>query len=456
MKPYKKLAGLAALVFLVIAITSAFHAFVTEAEQPKLIISMPSEQPSPLPVVPGSTTNEFLYFDLTASGGDVTITNMVVEQRGNAQIGAFSTVQVREIATSQDIGRAKALNGSKQMNTTYSFTIKNGETRRYRIIADMASSLSSYDGQTPNFAIVRVDSNATISGLPIAGSSRTINPNLTIGSLSLAQGPQAPGSAQSYNVGAKDKIFNSYQFTAGSAEPLYLTYMIWEQTGSVADSDIANLTTTVIYKGQKYSFPTFLYSVGSNPSHQYISLLGDTGIPIGKGETGEIYLSGDIMSGAGRTIDFANFIKVALFAIGGNYGYELFGYNVDEPAAHTITNASFTVSRSNMFQSTYNGEPKAGRININTKGEKMEISTLTISFEKEVAGVKIWNSDGLLLAGPVNSSSSGAVTFAFAEGKFIAPIGLSEYTITANTATDFNNTFTYSAKGGVTGVTKTQ
>ncbi|MBI4992140.1 MAG: hypothetical protein HZB99_02885 [Candidatus Harrisonbacteria bacterium] len=419
--------------------------------QPILLVE-PGDHPAPTLAVANSWEQTFTVFKLTALRGDVNVNNLTVQRMGVARDGAFLYVQVREIGTDQDIGKAKALNSDHQHNTRYNFTIKKGETRTFKIMGDMEASLSSYDGEKPQLAVVNIDSDATVQGLPVVGPAHIINSMLTIGSMTVSQGPLDPGAAQNLTTGEK-KVFNSIRIDVGQAEPLVLQYVIWTQLGSAGPEDITNLTTNVNYKGQIFSFPTDPYSTGSNPQHEWIAAL-DSGIRMEKGDAAEIYISGEPVSGVGRTIDFVDSLKVSLTATGVNYGYGILGYNTHDSAAHTIRAGSMQVSPWNLFLTQYLGEEKLGNFILAVNREPMRV----FSFEIKLAGslqvqnVKIWGPSGKLVAGPINASDGRATFFNLPADSWLVPVGETTYTVTGSSGAAIAGKFNFVAEGTRTGL----
>jgi hypothetical protein len=439
-------------ISLIFAILSFFAVLFARAQDntPLLIIEL-GEQP-PVKIIPANAWGEnLMVFSLTALRGDVEVSNIVVKQVGHAKDNPFSSVQVREIATSQDIGKARALNSVHEYHTKYNFTVKKGEKREFMVLGNMGSSFGSYDGEKPQFAITAIDSNATVEGLPVTGLAHTINSALTIGSISADRGSLESGGGQSLKVG-ENYVLNSLRASIGSVEPVRLDYVIWTQSGSVGPEDIANLTTHVVYKGETHSFPTVPYSVGSNPEHEWISVVARGNIRVGKGESVQIYLTGDIVSGVGRTVDFVDFTKVYVLGTGIDYGYGILGYNLNESSAHTISSGSINVAPWNHFFTHYQGEPNIGSFTLRVTGEPKEVSRFEIQLlSPQVKNVKIWDSNGTLVAGPADSSVSGRVMLAVNPGAWIVPIGEAGYTITGSEAASLAGKFNFTAKGTRTG-----
>jgi len=441
------------LNLIILAVFGLFFTNILKAQDSKPILLVePGDQPASTLALTNSWEQTFTVFKLTALRGDVNVSNITVQRMGTARDGVFLYVQVREIGTDQDIGKAKALNSDHQHNTRYNFTVKKDETRTFKIMGDMEASLSSFNGEKPQLAVVNIDSDATIQGLSVIGPAHTINSTLTIGSMTVSQGPLDPGSSQSLTTGVK-KIFNSIRIDIGQAEPLLLQYVIWTQLGSAAPEDIANLTTNVNYKGQIFSFPTGPYSTGSNPQHEWIAAL-DAGIRMEKGDTAEIYISGEPVSGVGRTIDFVDSLKISLTATGVNYGYGILGYNTHDSAAHTIRAGSIQVSPWNLFLTQYLGEEKLGNFTLAVSREPMRVSSFEIKLagSPQVQNIKIWDPSGKLVAGPVNASDGKAAFLNVPADSWLVLVGETTYTVTGSSGAALAGRFNFVADGTRTGL----
>lgn len=439
-------------ISIVLIVLSFFAVIGVRAQDntPLLVVEL-GNQPSASMAPANAWEKHFMYFTLTALRGDADITNIVVKRVGNARDGAFSSVQLRELETGQDIGKAREISSSShEHNTRYRFTIKQGEKRTFVVLGNMNSSLGSFSGEQPQFSIVRIDSNATAQGLPVTGPVHTINSTLTIGSISVDKGSLESGGGQTFQVG-QNYTFNSLKADVGSAEPIRLEYVIWTQSGSIGPEDIVNLTTHVTYKGQTQSFPTFPYSTGSYPEHEWISALGE-GIRVGKGESVQIRLSGDVVSGVGRTVDFVDYTKVYVLGTGVDFGYGILGYNVNEASAHTVAAGSINVSPWTHFFTYYKGEPNIGTFNLRVAGEPKEVSRFEILLgSAQAKSVKIWDSKGNLVAGPSDTSVSSKVTFNVGPGVWTVPVGETTYTVTGSASVSLAGRFNFEAKGIRTG-----
>ena len=194
------------------------------------------------------------------------------------------------------------------------------------IAANRDTTTTGYSGQVAYLSLVAVNTSATVNGtLPITGTGQTINETLTIGSVTKARGPLDPGATASKEIGITGYTFSSIRITAGSEEKVRLLSIRWNQSGSAASSDLANVKTYI--DGVAYD------TVVSSDGKYYTSTFG-SGIVIDKGFSKEISVKGDIVGGSGRTIDFDIYKTTDLYLKGETYGFGI------APPVGTVTTAT--------------------------------------------------------------------------------------------------------------------
>ena len=394
----------------------------------------PDVQPASMIAPQDARAVAFTNVKLTVFGPkDIEVRNIVIENKSHANDGVFSEVSISGAAVTFD---ERSLDSRHQYQTKKSFKIKAGTSIVITLYGNMASDLSSYDGQKPALMLTRVDTDAKIDGtLPIVGTTHTVNASLGIGSIGIARGSQDPGSSRNFAAGTKDSIFTSTRLDVGSKEAIKLTSIIWTQQGTIAPSDIANVRTYVTYNGITTSYEA------TPDDDAWSSDLGD-GIVVPKGGIAEVFIKGDIVSGVTRTIRF-DLEAGSAEGQGEVYGYTI--QNEDEITgfSHTITSGSLLISKANA--SDYNGEVRLGDINLYSDNEAVEIHSFDLQLTSSgVTNIKLWDSTGTLIAGPVTPSPSGRVHFA---NTWTTPMGKRTYHITGSTFGSFNDLFSVTAKG---------
>ncbi|NOY35334.1 MAG: hypothetical protein GXP44_00130, partial [bacterium] len=120
----------------------------------------------------------FTVINLSASGGDIVISSLVIERTGLANDAAFAKVSVLD--ENNSILGTGSLNANHQSVIVSPMYIGDGQTKKITITADR-STVEGYAGQVAYFSLVGMNSNANITtGLPITGAGYTLS-NVNIG-----------------------------------------------------------------------------------------------------------------------------------------------------------------------------------------------------------------------------------------------------------------------------------
>lgn len=410
----------------------------------------------------------FTKIDLTASNdGDVTVTGVVVKRQGLGADTAFAGVVLMN-ADGTLIGIPKTLNSSSQVTVGDTFTISKGTTKTVIIGANMAADTSGDSGETPSFAVVAINTSATVSGpLPIVGATHTVNSSLALGTVTVARGALDPGTSQSKNVGTRGYNFSSIKLTAGSAEDLTLTSIRWYQSGSAAPSDIGNVVTII----DGVSYPTVL-----SGSKYYTTIFPGTGLLIQKGFSKDITVAADINGGSLRTVIFNIDRRTDIDLIGQKYGYHITppfgtGTTANSSSFKTTDNPYYdasvvTVSAGTMNVSAWTGvgaqnvavnlsnQPLAG-FTVDVKGEPISVGGMTFNFTLvggaamglgKITNVTLVDQNGAVLAGPKDgagaTTKSGTISLT---DTVTFPVGITNVTLKGKLGTDFSTNDTISA-----------
>ncbi|HEY4482888.1 MAG TPA: hypothetical protein VI953_01810 [Candidatus Paceibacterota bacterium] len=255
----------------------------------------------------------FTNFTVTAGAQDATLNSVVVERQGLGADAAFDSVVLID-ETGAQVGNSKTLNSDHRATIGENVVIKAGTSRTFTVAGNMVADNSGRAGQVASLALVAVNASGSVSGsFPIVGATHTINATLDIGTVTMGRGSYDPGSALTKEVGVVGYNFSSVRVTAGSNEDMYLRSIRWNQTGSAAPSDLANLTTVV--DGVSYS------TVISSDSKYYSTVFPAPGLLIVKGASKDITIKGDIVGGSGRTIAFDLAKRIDINLVGKDHGY---------------------------------------------------------------------------------------------------------------------------------------
>ncbi|MFA5888947.1 MAG: peptidoglycan-binding protein [Candidatus Paceibacterota bacterium] len=408
----------------------------------------------------------FTTFSIQAGASDVTVNSVTVQRVGLAEDAAFSGIVLLKSDGTQ-IGIAKTLNSNSQALVGESYVIKAGTTEVFTVAGNMAADLSSYSGQVAGLQVVAINTSATVTGsLPISGAQHTLNSNLSLGSVTVAASSYDPGSSQSKEIGTTGYKFSGARITAGSSEDVRLFSIRWNQTGSASTQDLANVKVYV--DGTAYD--TTISADG-----KYYSANFGAGIIIATGLSKDIYIQGDIVGtgSAGRTIKFDLYKRTDLYLKG-----ETYGYGITPPAG---ANAVVTCSASQACGNFSTGAPwfqanivtvssgsatsigKAtsvaaqniavsvpnqvfGGFTTDIKGEPISVqeivfdiaTTGTWSSNGVLTNVTIVDSNGAVVAGPVDQPSNGALTLTFTD-TVTFPVGVKTYTVKGTVPTGAPN-----------------
>ena len=416
------------------------------ADTPVLKIE-PVSHPDPTLAPQSAKSLTFTKVKMTAVGGDVVITNMVIQNTGTASDGVYSKVGFT--GTPEYIS-SQGLNSVGQYETDNTkiktITLKDGATMDVSLYADMASDLSAYNGQQASLGLVRVETDAVIEGaLPIVGTSHTINSSIALGTMTIAKGPSDPGVAQALEISTTKQIFTAAKISVGSNDAVTVTSIKWSGLGSIAPDDVANVKTYIVYKN---SVTEHAVSLSSNQKDYTSSI--SPGLTIGKGEIAEAYIAGDIVSGSGRNLQF-KLLGSSVKGTSASYGYTVKGSSSFTGSAHTISSGTLTVAPANLF--SFQGEPRMGDVVFSVKGEAIDISTFDIRpVSESVSGVSIWDSRGNRIAGPANPSPDGLIHF---DGRWRVSPGITVYYLTSYHGGDFYGAFNVTGTGVSSGRTTT-
>lgn len=296
-------------------LASAISNSPAPAAENALTISAPA-QPETTLAPAGAGGVKFTLFTLTAGSEDVTVYSITVERVGWGADGSFDSVALFDENGSQ-IGAERSFRSNHKVDLGDPFIISAGTSKTFSIEANMASDLSSFDGQMPVLQIVSVNTSSKVLGsLPIRGTAQTVNTTLIIGGATASLSQFDPAASLNRYINDTNVRFSGIRLTANSKENLTLSSITWDQAGNAGNGDIANVVTVV---NDKF-YPT---EIGGR---KYTSTF-EPPILIPKGYSLDLYIQGDLKtSGANRTVEFdiRKSGDIALF--GNSYGFYVIIY----------------------------------------------------------------------------------------------------------------------------------
>ncbi len=400
---------------------------------------MAGSQPMNALAPQNATRVPFTRIVLTAGNdGDVVVNSIQVQRTGLGTDAAFAGVILVDEATGMQVGVAKTFNSNHQTAVGQTMTIPRGTSKTFLVAGNMQSSLSSYAGEAPSLSVVGVNTTATVSGtLPIVGATHVINSTLNVGTLSLtvsqAFTSNAPANKEIGTTGYKTTGLN---LTAGSAEDIRLKSIIFNQTGSVSGSDLANVA--IVVGGTSY--PAVLSADG-----KYYSATFGSGVVIAKGNQVEVYVQYDIVgsNSTNRTVIFDVDKTTDIYGTGETYGYgvspttaggssvpttrtsqntvETTGTPYIYAAQVTVTGASVTsiakaneVAAQNIAINVPN-QPLGGYV-VDMKGESITVQTQVFTVASTtgsgtglLTNVTLVDENGTVVAGPVDATYTSSL-----------------------------------------------
>jgi hypothetical protein len=406
----------------------------------------------------GAARVPFTRFTVTAGASDVVLNSVDVERTGLADDAVFAGVILLD-ADGMQLGVARTLGSTHRATIGEAVTIKAGTSMTFTVAGNMASTLTNYAGQVATISVVGLNTNATVAGsFPITGAAHTINASLAIGSVSVTTSGMV-NAATTIDIGEKDVIASGIRVTAGSAEDVRLWSIRWNQAGSAAPSDLANVWVKV--NGTAY--PATVSSDG-----KYYTATFGSGVVVAKGNTAEITIQAEVVGGPNRTIAFDIYKTTDLYITG-----ELFGYGITPPAGSATADASTqeftagtpwyssitktinagnitTISKSNSVPAqniaeNVNDQPLGG-FEIDVKGEAISVASTVFKFLITGSGGQVEDIDnitltnlttGQIVAGPRDASgaaASGSVTFT---ETITYPTGKNTFVLKGKLNTDF-------------------
>lgn len=430
------------------------------------ITVMAGTQPANSLAPQGANRVPFTTFTLTAGNdGDVSVNGVTVQRTGLAADADFAGVVLVDNTTGMQLDIAKTFNSNHQATIGGSFIVPRGTTRSFTVAGNMAAS-GLNTGEAPTLSVVAVNTvSANVAGsLPITGATQTTNNTLTLGRIDANTSSFDPSSPQTKQIGTTGLRFSGLRLTAGSAEDVTVKSIRWNQTGSAGAGDIANLVTVV----NGTSYPAVVDSTG-----KYYTTVFSSGLVVTKGNSIDVYIQGDLVgaASAARTVEFDIYRNTDIYATGNTYGYGVSpavgtaapvttsSHNtqvatngnpwfvgsivtIQAGTASIIQNDSTGVPAQNVainvpnqplggFQTTILGEP------ISVQGIKFTIAT-TGTATGQITSVSLVDSNGSVVAGPVDASGTNYTTLNFTDTITI-PVGTHSYHLIGKIPSTFTN-----------------
>jgi hypothetical protein len=404
------------------------------------------------------------------------LNSMTVMRQGPSVDTDFASVALVDAATGVQLGISRVLDSNHSATVGSAITIPAGTSKTFWVVGNIAAAPNT--GDIASFAVTAVNTNSTVSGaLPIVGASNTINSGLTIGTATMQTSSYDPNAATSQPIGTTGYRFSGVRIQAGSVEDLTFKSITWYQAGSA--SGLQNLTTMV----NGTSYPTVADANG-----RYYTSVFPAGIVIPKGQSVDVYLTGDLGANttASTVAEFDIYRNTDIYLVGNQYGYGVTptgtGSGVSTSATHASAFATSntaqpyfqgsTVSVTAGQFSTIQNATSVGAQNIavnvpnqplggfqtNLTGESIIVQSLPVYFtlssalSAAITNVTLVNENGQVVAGPYDATSTNLVQGVIFSGSITFPTGTHTYTLKGQIPSSATNGVTVIASTNPSGL----
>lgn len=408
-----------------------------------LTVALASDTPAAGIAVKSAARMPYTKINLTASSeADITVDSITVERTGLSNDSNFASIVLIDAATDEFIGTSKTLGALHTCAFNDDFVVSAGTTKSIYLASNMHSELQA--GETGSLALkaITTKGGAAVNGtLPITGNMQAMNATLSIGAIAITAGGSNP-SAATKKVGETDYVFASLSFGSISNEDVIFDKITFNQEGTAADTDVANLelilNSDVIATGELVN--------------KKVTFDLEPNLTIAKGTTKEFSLRGDIVSGSSRTIDFDIKETANTKVTGATYKYNITPTytNTTDPyfdgVVTTISTGSLTISKGTVASTnvTYGSTGAVlGSFKFNVQGEEVSVTQMQFAITEtgtadytDITNVSVYDSNGILVAGPVDLNLQSKAT---TTDTIIFPIGINEYTIKGDLSQDWNS-----------------
>jgi hypothetical protein len=303
-----------------------------------------ADTPATAYVSKGAQNALFSKFSVKATGGDVTVSQILVTRSGlgyDADIDA-----VRLYADGVQIGTDQSINTNTHKVTfkNLNWKISSGETQTLMIKANVNASPS---GTNVSFNIASGDltSNATSAlGLPLNGNAMQFSA-LTVGQLNVTANNSA--GSQTLISGATDQELACWNFNTTSTEDFNVDSVKLTNIGSAADNEVSNFVL-------KYGSKTLGTAATMSNNIVFVDMTASPYV-IQKSKTQKVCLYGDIAAGitVSKTLRFQVAEAKHVVARGADSGGEVLttysggtAFVSQSDVTNTISQGSATLSQS--------------------------------------------------------------------------------------------------------------
>ena len=436
-----------------------------------LSVSLASDTPKGTYALASAARVPFTKVIFTAGSADATIDSFRVTRGGSpAKNSDFSTINLVDADGNLLNDSGKTLNSDNYAVFTEDITVPANTSKTYTIVGDMASTVGNGDVPVLQLDTMVLLNGGTATGLPLAGNAVTANNNVTLGSVTLAEGSTLNNSTK--ELGSTLVDLASLKITVATND-FQVERIVFYNSGTASDGDFSNFKIN-------YNNNVITSGVMKNKYVTFDLKACTTDCLITKGNNKTFGVTGDIVNGSGRTMNLDISKTVHVLALDTKNGV----YVTPTDNATAMTN-TITVSTGKLSVSKTNDIPARdvpvnstnvalGTFNFKVTGEPIDIRTLVFRVSTTgsmaptaIDGLNIYNAAGLALIGGVDASGGSSPGYVTSTDTFTLPVGDNILTVKAkidntpgdgNTVridVDMNNTTNFDARGTTTGDTVT-
>lgn len=338
-----------------------------------LNVSLAGDTPSGTYAVKSSTRVAFTKVNFSAGSSDVTIDSFLVQREGAPAVDAdFSKINVVKPDGGLLSDSGKTLNSDHQATFTEDILIPAGTTKTYTLVGDMASGLTS--GNVPKLALVSIvaKGTVTVAGLPVVGNAVTTNANVTLGTVTVAEG-NVIGTINK-EVGSVNVNLANVKITVAT-DDFQIGRITLYNSGTVADADVSNIKLT--YNNNVVATGSL---VNKYVNFDLTACAADCKILKGNDRTFAVY--GDLPNGSGRNVNLD--VQYASHVLAKDLTYSYYVTPTDNATAMTNTvsinqgklnvTKTDTVPAGNVSANASN--QLLGSWNFKVTGEPIDVKTL--------------------------------------------------------------------------------
>lgn len=295
------------------------------------------------------------------SDEDLTVTGLEVSRSGLSKDNDVEGITVWDGTTKLNVSSTLS-DGVAEIGFTKAVQVKAGEEKVLDIKATIAASGTATVAAQVILAVsaVTAPSNVTVTGdFPMTAGVLTIA-DVALGSLTVSVSSDAPTT--NINAATTDVRLAKFDLVAAS-EDITVKQITLTQNGSVADSDVENLR---LYNGSTQ------VGEAANLTDRVVTFMLDELVE--SGDTLRLTVKGDVVGGAGRTVQFDIDDTVEVQGMGSTYGTIIVASFAG--SASTLTGNTLSINQGSLIITRDETSPSAGTIS--TKVDDQEFAVMKV------------------------------------------------------------------------------